>query len=139
MTETDWWNDRDRQATPAHPGPISLAGTMAGRTTTSQGPGRRGNLSRTLGIMVSSPPGRPPGRRERLEGSAAAESVHATLTLTRDDYDRLNKVAEELGLTLGEVIQRSIATALFLQDQLNMGSRILIEDRKGTLREFVPP
>lgn len=99
----------------------------------------RGSLSRYSKIMVLQPPSRPPGGRpRRSESSAEPERVRVELILTREDYDRLTSVANDLGLNVGEVIQRSIATALFLQEQLEKGSKILIEDRNGRLSEFTP-
>jgi hypothetical protein len=70
------------------------------------------------------------------ESSTATERVKMELVLTRGDYDRLQKVARELSLSVGEVLQRSIATALFLQEQIDKGSKILIQDRKGRRSEF---
>ncbi len=88
--------------------------------------------------MVLGPASRPRGRRrEPPEGSAATERVRVGLTLTQGDFDRLKEVAGELDLSVGEVLQRSIATALYLQDQIDKGSKILIQDRNGKLNEFV--
>jgi hypothetical protein len=88
--------------------------------------------------MVFGPSFRPPGDEpaERSESPAAAERVRVALTLTREDFDRLNKVADEHGLTVGEVLQRAIATALFLQGQVDKRSKILMQDRDGRLSEF---
>jgi hypothetical protein len=85
--------------------------------------------------MVMNPPGRPPGSKPPR--AHTTESVRVTLTLTREDFDRLQRTADELDLTIGEVLQRSIATALFLQDQIGKGSKILIQDRDGKLSDFV--
>jgi hypothetical protein len=90
------------------------------------------DLSRYSGVMVL-PPSRSPGSRS--ESSAEPERVRVALSLTQEDFDRLRRVAKELDLNVGEVIQRSIATALFLQEQVNKDSKILIQDKSGRLRE----
>lgn len=81
------------------------------------------------------PPSGSPGRSERSESSA--DRVRVGLTLTQDDFDSLQKVADELHLTVGEVLQRAIATALFLQAQIKKGSKILIQERDGKVSEYV--
>lgn len=86
-------------------------------------------------LMVSMPPSRVPGYSESSEGSG--DRVRVGLSLTQGDYDRLKKVADQTHLPVGEVIQRAIATALFLQEQINKGSKILIEERNGKVSEFV--
>jgi hypothetical protein len=86
---------------------------------------------------VLGPSDRPPGRTP--SGSISDEPVRLSLVLTQEDYARLKRAADELHLKVGEVLQRSIATALFLQDQIDAGSKILIQDRNGNLREFVLP
>lgn len=60
-----------------------------------------------------------------------------TLTLQQDDLDRLQEVADKFHLDIGEVIQRSIATALFLQDEIDDHSQILIRHRDGSVDEVV--
>lgn len=85
------------------------------------------------------PPPRAPGHEpySHRESTAATERTRVVLNLTQEDLNRLQKVAEELKLSVGEVLQRSIATTLFLQDQINKGSKILIQSSDGTLGEFV--
>jgi hypothetical protein len=86
--------------------------------------------------MVMSPGSPPPGP-EQPESPATNDRVRVGLVLTQGDFDRLQAVAKNLHLSVGEVLQRSIATALYLQDQINNGSKILIQDRKGRRSEFV--
>jgi hypothetical protein len=59
-----------------------------------------------------------------------------TLTLAREDFARLQSLAEELRIDLGQVIQRSIATALFLQDQVDAGAQVLIRRKDGRTYEL---
>ena len=86
--------------------------------------------------MVMSPGPQSPGS-EQPESSATSDRVRVGLVLTQEDFDRLQTVAKNLHLSVGEVLQRSIATALYLQDQIDNGSKILIQDRKGRRSEFV--
>lgn len=60
-----------------------------------------------------------------------------TLTLAQDDFERLQEIAAELSIDLGEVIQRSLATALFLQDEVDRGAQILIKRRDGRTDELL--
>jgi hypothetical protein len=61
------------------------------------------------------------------------------LTLQQADFDRLKVLADDFNLDIGEVIQRAIATALFLQDEIDERSRILIRRRDGSQEELVLP
>jgi hypothetical protein len=63
--------------------------------------------------------------------------VPVTLTLAQDDFERLQEIAAELGIDLGEVIQRSLATALFIQDEVDQGAQILIKRRDGRTDELL--
>jgi hypothetical protein len=100
------------------------------------------------------PPGEPPssdlGRRARRKQApdgdtgesagtveAARQEVTVSLSLEQHDLDRLQAVADRANIDVGEVIQRSIATSLFLQQQIDKGSTILIRRRDGTTYEMV--
>jgi hypothetical protein len=60
-----------------------------------------------------------------------------TLTLAQDDFDRIQEIASQLNIDPGEVIQRSLATALFLQGEVDNGAQILIRRRDGRTDELL--
>jgi hypothetical protein len=68
---------------------------------------------------------------------ASRQEVTVSLTLEQHDLDRLQAVADRAKIDVGEVIQRSIATSLFLQEQIDKGSTILIRRRDGATYEMV--
>jgi hypothetical protein len=82
------------------------------------------------------PGGEPEGRPIRVP-TPSGPGVPVELTLAREDFARMQSIAEGLGIDLGEVIQRCIATALFIQDQVDAGAQILIRRRDGRTDELV--
>lgn len=70
---------------------------------------------------------------------SSGPGVPVSLTLQEADFERLKALADEFHLSLGEVIQRAIATALFLQDEIDERSRILIRRPDGSQEELVLP
>jgi hypothetical protein len=88
--------------------------------------------------MVFSPGDLEPPR-DVPSSEATGERTRVTLTLAKEDLDRLQAIAKSAGKSISEVLQRSVATVLFLQGQIEAGSTILLRSRDGTLREVKLP
>ena len=83
--------------------------------------------------MVFRPGG--PENADVKSSEATFERRRVTLTLAKQDLERLKAIADSAGTDISEVLQRSVATALFLQEQIEAGYTILLRSRDGKLSE----
>ena len=63
--------------------------------------------------------------------------VKLSVNLPPGDIAMLRGLAKRRSTTMTEVIRRGIGTQKYLQDAVDKGGKIFVEDRKGRLREIV--
>ena len=62
--------------------------------------------------------------------------VRVALSMLRDDYDELKKLADENGETVSGYLRKALATERFIKARTESGGKILIEEN-GIQREVV--
>jgi hypothetical protein len=85
-------------------------------------------------MVFQQPPYSPPGRKVS-SSQEPSERTRVTFTLAQEDFDRLSEIADSAEASISEVLQRSVATALFLQQQIDSGHTILLRAPDGSLSE----
>lgn len=69
---------------------------------------------------------------------ADSNIVKISVNLTEDAVEALKDLAAKRGTTVTEVLRRAISTEKYLdQVQRNEGAKVLVEDKKGKIRELV--
>jgi len=63
--------------------------------------------------------------------------VKLSVNLPQEAVDVLRGLATKRHTTMTEVIRKSLGTEKYLQDAVDKGGKIFIEDRKGNLRQIV--
>ncbi len=63
--------------------------------------------------------------------------VKTSLNLPEQSIDTLKELAEATGVSMAEVVRRSVETEKFLRDSVQEGSKILIKDKDNSLRELI--
>jgi hypothetical protein len=58
-----------------------------------------------------------------------------TASLRAKDEANLEQVAESTHLSQNDAIRKALATEAFVQETLESGGKILVEDKKGVVRE----
>jgi adenylate kinase len=58
-----------------------------------------------------------------------------TASLRERDEENLEQVAESTHLSQNDAIRQALATEAWVQETLGSGSKILVEDDKGVVRE----
>ena len=66
----------------------------------------------------------------------AGRRVKVSVNLTEEDVDTLKKLTKGKK-TVTETLRQSIATENFLSEEVDKGSKILIEDKDGSVRQIV--
>ena len=62
--------------------------------------------------------------------------VRVALSMLRDDFEELKKLADDNGETVSGYLRKALATERFIQSRTESGGRILIEEN-GVQREVV--
>lgn len=70
------------------------------------------------------------------ENDRERERVRVALTMLKDEYEELKKLADEDGETVSGYLRKALATERFLKDRTESGGRVLIEE-DGVQREIV--
>jgi uncharacterized protein (DUF1778 family) len=66
------------------------------------------------------------------------ESSRLNLRLSPEARAAIHKIAAKLGgISAAEVIRRAVSTELFLIEEQEQGSRVLIEDKNNRIRQLV--
>lgn len=66
------------------------------------------------------------------------ESGRLNLRLSPEAREAIQKIAAKFGgVSAAEVVRRAIGTELFLMEEKDKGSKILIEDKNGNVRQLV--
>jgi hypothetical protein len=65
--------------------------------------------------------------------------VKLSVNLPQEDVAVIRDLAKRRSSTMTEVIRRGIGTQKYLQDVIDKGGKIFVEDRRGRLREIVLP
>lgn len=65
------------------------------------------------------------------------ESTKATFNLPNEDITELKRLAALRGTTVTAVLRQAIATEAFVNNELQNGSKLLVEKPDGRLRELV--
>ena len=63
--------------------------------------------------------------------------VKLSVNLPQEIVDVLRGLATRRNTTMTEVIRRGIGTEKYLQDAVDKGGKVLVEDRRGRLRQIV--
>jgi hypothetical protein len=63
--------------------------------------------------------------------------VKLSINLPPGDVTVIRELAKRRSTTMTEVIRRGIGTEKYLQDAVDKGGKILVEDRRGRLRQIV--
>lgn len=63
--------------------------------------------------------------------------VKLSFNLPPEDVAVIRRLAHKRRTTMTEVIRRGISTQKYLQNVVDKGGKIFVEDRKGRLREIV--
>jgi hypothetical protein len=74
---------------------------------------------------------------EQRKSSTPAGKVKASFNLLPEDLAVLRVLAERLGTTVTNVLERAIRDEHFVQEQLAAGHRFAIVNRDGTVREII--
>lgn len=78
-----------------------------------------------------------PTASPKLKRPAPEGKVKASFNLLPEEISSLRAMAERLGTTVTNVLQRAIRDERFVQDQLAEGNRFAVIDREGTTREII--
>lgn len=76
------------------------------------------------------------GTPETLVGQEQTAPQRITLNLSPEAADRLRKLAQSTQKSLGEVIRQSLSLESLVRDEIQKGSKILIKEKDGTMREI---
>jgi hypothetical protein len=60
-----------------------------------------------------------------------------TVALKPDVNEMLDKLAKSSGITLNEVIHKAIATEFYIRQEIEQGSKILVQKPNDEIREVV--
>jgi hypothetical protein len=63
--------------------------------------------------------------------------VKLSVNLPQEDVDVIRGLAKRRSTTMTEVIRKGIGTQKWLQDAVDKGGKIFVEDRRGRLRQIV--
>jgi hypothetical protein len=63
--------------------------------------------------------------------------VKLSVNLPQGDVDVLRELAKKRSTTMTEVIRRGIGMAKYMQDVVDKGGKVLVEDRRRRLRQIV--
>jgi predicted transcriptional regulator len=63
--------------------------------------------------------------------------VKLSANLSDEVVGTLRKLAEKRGTTMTEVLRQAISTEKFLQDEIDAGSKLLIEDKNHNIRQVL--
>lgn len=63
--------------------------------------------------------------------------VKLSVNLSPEDVEVIRELAKKRSTTMTEVIRKGIGMQKYLQDAVAKGGKILVEDRRGRLREIV--
>jgi hypothetical protein len=66
-----------------------------------------------------------------------SEVVKMTINISKEAADAVRKLASEKGTTVTNIVNKAIATEEFLQQEIQKGSRIQVEDKNGKIREII--
>lgn len=68
--------------------------------------------------------------------SVKSDDSVVTFRMHPDELEKLRAVATQLGITLTEFVARALADSLFLQQQLDAGSVVLLRNSAGELHKL---
>ena len=63
--------------------------------------------------------------------------VKTTMDLPQESLDTLRELADKTGVSMAEVVRRSVAIDKFLHDTKSEGGKILIKNKDATVRELI--
>jgi hypothetical protein len=63
--------------------------------------------------------------------------VKISVTLTRGQYNTLQKLAAEQGIAAADALQKAIVTEDFIKTQIKAGKKILIQDKDNTMQQVI--
>lgn len=66
-----------------------------------------------------------------------ADRVKISANFSPEIFEALQAMANELGISMTEVLRRAIGTEKYFLEETRKGARILLKDKDGSLREVV--
>ncbi|RQW90983.1 CopG family transcriptional regulator [Micromonospora chalcea] len=110
--------------------PSSAAGTYAG-----------GGARRSTGTAGSRIDRYPASRRgvamSKETPEATSGQMRLSVNLSADAAEAIRELTERRGITITELIRRAISTQKYVDDAVNRGAKILIEEPDEKLRELI--
>jgi hypothetical protein len=74
---------------------------------------------------------------DKTEDAAAERArVRVAISMLRDDFEELKKLAEEDGETVSGYLRKALATERYIKSRMENGGRILVEE-DGVQQEIV--
>lgn len=67
----------------------------------------------------------------------AAKIIKMSVNLPISVVKELRELSEKRNTTMTEVLRRAIGTEKFIQDVMDEGGKILVEDKDGDIRQLV--
>lgn len=81
---------------------------------------------------------RPQGDAEASQtGPPGFRSVRLSANLPEDVFEALKWIAAKHRVTMTEALRRAISTETFIEEQLDKGSAILLQDESGTVNKVI--
>ncbi len=65
------------------------------------------------------------------------ESITVTFRLHKDVIDEIRRLSSKRGITMTELLRQAIGTETFMDRSGEQGCKILIEDKRGRVRQLV--
>jgi hypothetical protein len=73
---------------------------------------------------------------KREDAAAERARVRVAISMLRDDFEELKKLAEEDGETVSGYLRKALATERYIKSRMESGGRILVEE-DGVQQEIV--
>jgi len=68
-----------------------------------------------------------------MPATTAPPKIKISVNLTGETAERVERLAEQKGLTVSEIVRRALAMELFVEDELAKGSDFLLRSEAGEL------
>lgn len=73
----------------------------------------------------------------KVTDKSKSRSVRTTISLSSDAVDKLDWLAEHQAISRNDAIRRAIATEVYIREELQKGSKILVRKEDKSIHELV--
>lgn len=73
----------------------------------------------------------------RPDSTAETDMEKVNIRFAGDAMQKLRAAARKRGISINEFVRRAVGTEVFLLDEIDKGSHVLIEDRNARVRELL--